>query len=238
MLRGFVMLTTDLLASGPGESTKRIESYFIRRQKRKPKVTTPATIANPDVIPFMRKCFSILPPLLVFAVTVGCDYVSTTTKAQLKQEARETESKEIAAKLARRHNARPFRVPSTIERVFTVDLQRELIRNDTASLLKARLTDLIETNGIFLAKFTHESSGTPSFTLNFSLICTSEQGRKLLRQRGDESFAVIAQITNASRLEFRITAGTEEGGLSAMAIDSSNDMFYANGVCLDLEVLP
>ena len=192
---------------------------------------------------------------LALATTTAVIALSGCSEKGSKSSGKPTITKRYEAtlhELAARHNADANWMESLPDRggdtFFTIDLARAMIRTNGESIaLQAQLNDVSEKEGAFMASFSAFSihpieSGTNhhyyAVNLRLELRCSREQAENLLKLRMEvpmmeSDFAIIASIQSVARPVFE--AVTPENGESyQLTLDSTPDVFFAKGICVDL----
>lgn len=153
--------------------------------------------------------------------------VQAGARAKAEYEADQQRIKEEIANLGAKYNAvSDWRAGLRSDSVYSATLQNRLVRTDGRPILfLGELHDIA--NGEASMRCVFDSHGEAEIT--FVLDCTQEAADYAIQQRPrprlGNYFAVVAQIGSTAKLELQSKEGRQ---------DEQDDMFQANGRCLDL----
>lgn len=193
---------------------------------------------------------------IFMSITLGCCMILTSCKIS-KEEPKKREEAERNLEIeqnillmSKKYDAvrdweKQFKKIS--RSVYTIDLQKALIREDSRPILFfASIADIKKQKEDYLVYFDMGSLFDINYidlwlllsfpSIRFILKCTEEQVEKILNTKTEflnERFAIVASIFNVEKHAFKLSASSGDQESSYIEVDDS-DVFMAEGICLDL----
>jgi len=192
--------------------------------------------------------------LIILIITLGC-FVSLSScgrskKEEIKQMKKakiKVEIEQNIKKMANNYNAvldweKDLKQKSFLTNVYTVEVQRALVREDNRPVIFVASVQDIEKRGNEYIVYFDRWTGYYNINLEadlpilFILNCTEEQVKRILNQPNEvlfENYSVIALISDVNKMRFSLTPYPLGEYEADIEIDSS-EVFIAKGNCLDL----
>ncbi|MEA2006253.1 MAG: hypothetical protein U9O50_08380 [Acidobacteriota bacterium] len=195
--------------------------------------------------------------LIILIITLGCLVILSSCgeskkeeKKQMEKVKRKTEIVKRITEMAKIYNAvidweKDLRPKNFLRNVFTVEVQRALVRENNRPVLFIAGVQDIEKRGDEYIVYFDRWAGYYSINLEsleanlpilFIIKCTEEQAQRILNQPNEilfENYSVIASISDVHKMRFSLTPYSLGEHEANIEIDSS-EVFIAKGNCLDL----
>lgn len=194
----------------------------------------------------IHKSIFILIILGSFVILTSCKGIKEEAKIE-EEEEKQAEIEQNIMKMANSYDAvldweKDLRPKDFLTSVYTVEVQRALVREDNRPVLFIADVQDIEKRGNEYTVYFDRWTGYFGINVEtylpilFILKCTEEQVKKILNQPNEilfENYSVIASISDVNRMRFGLTRYSLGEYEANIEIDSSAG-FIAKGNCLDL----